>query len=109
MEVSIPVKVTIVNRSEHDAYIEDSKRPYPRIYRGIGVYYGNGRLIFTAVVPEGKIEYEIDPECFNEEDPKRCIRVDNNKWSRYRLRSSIVDSRAFLKALKKGEKSCAKI
>jgi hypothetical protein len=94
--ITVPVKVTIID-------IDETRDTH--IYGGTGVYYGDGRIVFTATVPEGKIEYEIDPERFNEEDPKRCIRVDNNKWSRYRLRSSLVDSRVFLKM----QKSCAKV
>jgi hypothetical protein len=77
---SAQVKVTVVNINlEKDSCI----------YHGSGVYFGNGRLVFTAKAPEGTLNLEIDPECFNEEDPKRCICGD--KWSKYRIRSIIIN------------------
>ncbi len=90
----VPVKVTVVN-------INDDPLKDPCVYSGTGVYYGDGRLVFTVKVPEGKLELEIDPACFNDEDPKRCIRTDKEQWSKYRVRSTVVDSRAVLKAAKK--------
>lgn len=89
--ITVPVKVAV---SHIDPKTDSC------IYRGNGVYYGNGRVVFTVTVPAGKLTLEIDPECFNEDDPKRCIRVDKECWSKYRVRSIIIDSRAVLKKAK---------
>ncbi len=54
-------------------------------YKGKGTYYSNGALKFAVKVPDGYQELEIDPSCFNEDDPKRCIR--DSKWSKWRIKS----------------------
>ena len=90
--MDIPVKITVINR-----FTEDDSC----IYHGHGVQYAGGRIEFTAKVKEGETKFELDPAEFNEEDPKRCIATERNVWSKYRVRSIIVDSKKIIAKSKK--------
>ena len=58
-----------------------------------GQYYGTGYIL---VKYRGR-ELAVDPECFHPKDPKRLFIVRTGDWSRFRVRSIILDSKAILK------------
>ncbi len=62
-------------------------------YNCKGRYYGDGRIL---------VDYKghwlgVDPECYHSQDPKLLFIVKNGKWSRFRIRSVIIDSKAIRK------------
>jgi hypothetical protein len=56
-------------------------------------YYGTGHLVVTY---KGK-QLGIDPDNFHSKDPKRLYIVRSGEWSRFRVRSIILDSKAIRK------------
>ena len=55
-----------------------------------GRYYGDGRV----AVKYKKHWLAVNPECYHPEDPKRLYVVKTGDWSRFRIRSVILDSKA---------------
>lgn len=58
-----------------------------------GQYYGTGFIIVTY---KGR-ELAFDPTDFHPKDPKRLYIVKSETWSRFRVRSIILDSKSILK------------
>jgi hypothetical protein len=61
-----------------------------------GVYYGDGRV---ECLKEG-IPLAIDPDVYNDDDPKRMFRPDTNRWTRWIVRSLVLDPKALKKEVK---------
>jgi len=79
-----PAKVTITD-------FEDETEEYACA----GQYYGTGYIL---VKYRGR-DLAVDPECFHPKDPKRLFIVRSGEWSRFRVRSIILDSKAIRKKL----------
>jgi hypothetical protein len=55
-----------------------------------GQYYGDGRV--AARYKEHWLA--VDPDSYHSDDPKRLFIVKSGEWSRFRIRSVILDSKA---------------
>ncbi len=55
----------------------------------LGRYYGDGRIICT----HNERLLMCDPSCYHDDDPKRLFYHDKDTWSKYRIKSVILDSR----------------
>jgi hypothetical protein len=71
-----PAIVTIIDRNENE-------------YTCKGRYYGDGRIICE----HNNRLLMVDPSCYNDEDPKRLFDCDKDTWTKYRIKSVLLDSR----------------
>lgn len=69
---------------------------YDEEYACKGRYYGDGRIL----VRYNKSWLGVDPECYHPDDPKRLFIVKSGNWSRFRIRSVLLNSKAILKRAK---------
>lgn len=77
---SCPANVTILDQDGNE-------------YLCLGRYYGDGRILAAH---EGK-RLLVDPANYREDDPKRMFDYDRLKWTRYRVKSVILDAAAIRK------------
>lgn len=70
-----PARVTIEDRDGNE-------------FRCLGRYYGNGRILCSY----NERLLMCDPECYHEDDPKRLFDYDKDVWTRYRIKSVILES-----------------
>lgn len=77
-----PAEITITDFEDYDEE-----------YICTGQYYGTGYIL---VIYRGR-ELAFDPDSFHPKDPKRLFIVRSGEWSRFRVRSIILDSKAIRK------------
>lgn len=65
-----------------------------------GRYYGDGRV----AVKYKKSWLGVDPDEYHPDDPKRLFIVKTGEWSRFRIRSVILDSKAIRRSQSKTSK-----
>lgn len=67
---------------------------YDEEYTCKGLYYGTGRIEI------GKEQLLLDPDNFNSDDPRRLWAINLGEWSRFRIRSIVLSSKAIKKTTK---------
>lgn len=57
-----------------------------------GKYYGDGRIICR----HKELTLMVDPEWYNRKDPKRMFAYGESRWTEFRIKSVLLDSKAIL-------------
>jgi hypothetical protein len=71
------------------------------IYRVKGVYSSNGKITCTLKLDKTPIKYlEFSPDHMWPDDPKRLFNAVTEKWTKYRIKSIILDANAIKRAAK---------